>query len=63
MHHIHITCWGITGIGIPVITITIALARIVDRPLALYLPHPVKLNAPPVCLSSSIRSIQVNHVY
>jgi len=37
--HIRIICWSITGIGIPV---TIALTWIVARPLAFYLPCPVK---------------------
>ena len=41
--HIRIICWSITGIGIPV---TIARTRIVDCPLVLYLPHPIKSNTP-----------------
>lgn len=43
---------NITGVGIPVITITTALDPIMDHPLVLYLPHPVKPNTPPGCPSS-----------
>ncbi len=47
-----IICLNTTGI----VPITIALHRIADRPLVLYLPHPVEPNTPPIPVNPVFKS-------